>query len=133
MLRRINARTTATARPTAAELYILQVLWRRGPSTVREVWSALGEKSGYTTVLKFLQILLEKGLVRRDEREMVHVYKAAVTEDRLQTRAVTRLIDRAFGGSTSQLVLRALSAKPLSREELKELRALLAEKEGKQK
>jgi BlaI family transcriptional regulator, penicillinase repressor len=119
--------------PTESELEILQVLWRRGPSSVREIWNELGQKSGYTTVLKFLQIMLEKGLVRRDERELTHVYKAAVGEDFTQTRAVTRLIDRAFGGSTSQLVLRALSAKPLSDQELKELRALLAEKEGKQK
>ena len=115
--------------PTESELAILQVLWRRGPSSVREVWSQLGETSGYTTVLKFLQIMLEKGLVRRDERAQSHIYQAAVAETPTQEKAVHRLIERVFGGSTSQLVLRALSAKPISAKELKELRDLLAEKE----
>lgn len=124
-------RKPARPDPTESELAILQVLWRRGPSSVREVWSELGEKSGYTTVLKFLQIMREKGLVRRDERALSHIYAAAVAKDRTQERAVSRLIDRVFGGSTSQLVLRALSAKPISADELKELRALLADQERK--
>jgi predicted transcriptional regulator len=124
-------RKPARPDPTESELAILQVLWRRGPSSVREVWSELGEKSGYTTVLKFLQIMREKGLVRRDERALSHIYAAAVAQDRTQERAVSRLIDRVFGGSTSQLVLRALSAKPISADELKELRALLADQERK--
>lgn len=124
-------RKSARPDPTESELAILQVLWRRGPSSVREVWSELGEKSGYTTVLKFLQIMREKGLVRRDERALSHIYAAAVAKDRTQERAVSRLIDRVFGGSTSQLVLRALSAKPISADELKELRALLADQERK--
>jgi len=126
-------RRSAPPEPTESELALLQVLWRRGPSSVREVWSELGEKSGYTTVLKFLQIMLKKGLVRRDEREQSHVYEAAVAEHPTQERAVGRLIDRVFGGSTSELVLRALSAKPLSSDELKELRTLLEKNEGKTK
>ncbi len=123
------ANDSARPDPTQSELAILQVLWRRGPSSVRDVWSELGEESGYTTILKFLQIMLEKGLVRRDARAQSHIYEAAVAEDHTQERAVTRLIDRVFGGSTSQLVLRALSAKPLTPGELKHLRAFLAEKE----
>jgi BlaI family penicillinase repressor len=126
-------RNSSTPEPTESELAILQVLWRRGPSSVREVWSVLGERSGYTTVLKFLQIMLEKGLVRRDERAQSHVYEAAVREDRTLERTVNRMIDRVFGGSTSQLVLRALSAKPISARELERLRALLAERDGRQK
>jgi BlaI family transcriptional regulator, penicillinase repressor len=114
-----------TPDPTESELAILQVLWRKGPSSVREVWGELGQKSGYTTVLKFLQIMLEKGLVRRDETKLTHIYKAAVAKNITQERLVAGLMDRAFGGSTSQLVLRALAAKPVSAEELRAIRALL--------
>lgn len=119
--------------PTDSELAILQVLWRRGPGSVREIWRELGQRSGYTTVLKFLQIMLEKGLVRRDERAHSHVYEAAVPEDRTQERLVSGLMDRVFAGSPSRLVLRALSAKPISTEELQAIRALLAEEERKRK
>lgn len=111
--------------PTEAELAILQVLWHRGPSSVREVWGELGGKSGYTTILKFLQIMLEKGLVARDERASAHVYRAAVSKDRIQEGLIGSLADRVFGGSMSELVLRALSAKPVSDEELREIRTLL--------
>jgi predicted transcriptional regulator len=120
------------SQPTESELAILQVLWRKGPSSVRSVWSEMGEKSGYTTVLKLLQIMLEKGLVRRDESEHSHIYEAAVAEGRTQERAVNQLIDRVFGGSATELVLRALSSKPLTTEELKNLRDLIDEKERKQ-
>ena len=116
--------------PTESELAILQVLWRRGPSSVREVWSELGQKSGYTTVLKFLQIMLEKDLVRRNEKKLTHIYEAAVAKNATQERLVTGLMDRAFGGSTSQLVLRALSAKPVSMDELRAIRALLPKENG---
>jgi BlaI family penicillinase repressor len=84
-------------------------------------------------VIKFLQILLDNGLVKRDARAHSHIYDAAVAEDRTQERAVSRLIDRVFGGSTSQLVLRALSAHPISEDELKALQGLLAEKERRDK
>ena len=92
---------------------------------MREVRGEMGGKAGYTTILKFLQIMLEKGLVCRDERESAHVYQAAVSKDRTQERLIGSVADRVFGGSMSELVLRALSAKPVSAEELREIRALL--------
>ena len=119
----------STPDPTESELKILQVLWRRGPSSVREIWEDLRGKTGYTTVLKFLQIMLEKNLVQRDEGEITHVYEAAVTKDRTEERLVNGLVDRAFAGSAGQLVLRALSAKSISPEELRAIRILLAEEE----
>lgn len=117
--------------PTEAELAILQVLWRKGPSSVRDVWHELGNKSGYTTILKLLQIMLTKGLVRRDESQLSHVYEAALSEKNTQERLARSLMDRAFAGSQSQLVLRALSSKPISDAELKAIKALLAEEERK--
>jgi BlaI family penicillinase repressor len=121
-----------TRLPTDAELEILRVLWDRGPSTVREVQDVLGAQRevGYTTVLKLLQIMYEKGLVRRDESARTHVYEAGVARDRTQNALVGDLVDRAFGGSASALVLGALSAKPATREELAEIRRLLDELEG---
>jgi BlaI family penicillinase repressor len=96
---------------------------------VREVWEELGKKTGYTTILKFLQIMLEKGLVQRNAGEMTHIYQAAVAKDKTQERLVNAFMNRAFSGSASQLVLRALSAKSISPEELRDIRALLAEAE----
>jgi predicted transcriptional regulator len=117
--------------PTDAELAILGVLWKRGPSTVRDVHEALrsSQDTGYTTVLKLLQIMTQKGLVKRDESARSHVYRAAVTADRTQKRLVGELLDKAFDGSASELVMRALSIKPASREELAKIRALLDEAE----
>jgi predicted transcriptional regulator len=117
--------------PTESELSILHVLWTKGPSSVREVWEALGQETGYTTVLKLLQIMLEKGLVRRDEREMTHVYASVAPKEETQQKLVSGLVDRAFGGSAGELVLRALSAKPIPAEELRAIRELLAEAEKK--
>jgi BlaI family transcriptional regulator, penicillinase repressor len=120
-------------RPTAAELAILRVLWRRGPSTVREVQEALSDErgTGYTTALKLLQIMTEKGLVRRDERVRTHVYAAALPAETTQRQLVRDLLDRAFGGSAQQLVLQALSANRTSKLELAEIRRLLDELEKK--
>ena len=118
--------------PTPAELEILQILWRDGPLSVRATWEALGSRGSYTTVLKLLQIMLEKKLVRRDASRHRHVYEAAVEKERTQERLVSGLIDRAFSGSSSQLVLRALAAKPVSEEELKTILALLGEEGRKQ-
>ena len=114
-------------RPTDGELAILRVLWARGPSTVRQIHEVLsGERDlGYTTVLKILQVMTEKGLVDRDETERSHVYRAAEAAERTQAHLVHDLLDRAFGGSASKLVLHALSAKPASAEELAAIRALL--------
>jgi predicted transcriptional regulator len=115
-------------RPTDAELGILRVLWERGPSTVREVHEVLSrdaEGTGYTTVLKLLQIMTEKGLVERDEAQRAHVYRARATQQKTQRQLVTDLLDRAFGGSPAQLAMQALSTKKASAEELAELRKLL--------
>jgi BlaI family transcriptional regulator, penicillinase repressor len=117
--------------PTRAELEILQVLWRFGSASVREVWEALGSKGSYTTVLKLLQVMLEKGLVNRDEAKLSHIYTAAIDRTANQEQMVGGLIDRAFGGSVSELILRALSAKPTSAKELETIRALLAEVKSK--
>jgi len=112
-------------RPTNAELSILRVLWSRGPSTVREVHEELADESGYTTVLKQLQVMAEKGLVVRDERERAHVYAAKASQERTQKQLVKDLVERAFGGSPVQLAMQALSTRPTDPEELAELRKLL--------
>jgi BlaI family transcriptional regulator, penicillinase repressor len=116
-------------RPTDAELAILRVLWRRGPSTVRQVHESLSRdrETGYTTVLKLMQIMNEKGLVERDESERTHVYHAKFTEEQTQQRLVDDLLEKAFGGSASQLVMRALSAREASADELAQIRRLLDE------
>lgn len=112
-------------RPTDAELAILRVLWERGPSTVREVHEVLQDGSGYTTVLKMMQIMTEKGLVVRDESQRAHVYSSRATQEKTQRQLVTDLVERAFGGSPAQLAMQALSTKKTSPEELAELRRLL--------
>jgi predicted transcriptional regulator len=117
-------------RPTDAELGILRVLWDRGPSTVRQVAEALGRESGYTTVLKLLQIMTDKGLVRRDEAQRTHVYQAAYTQDQTQRQLVSDLLNRAFDGSSAKLVLQALAARKASPEELAEIRKLLDRHRG---
>ena len=120
-------------RPTAAELAILKVLWQRGPSTVRDVLKVLerSRPTGYTTVLKTLQIMTTKGLVQRNESERSHVYVAASAERQMLRRIVSDLIDRACGGSPAKLVLHALDARRLSASELREIRTLLDEFEKK--
>jgi predicted transcriptional regulator len=116
-------------RPTDAELAILRVLWESGPSTVRHVHDALAEarETGYTTTLKLMQIMAEKGLVTRDESARTHVYTARVSRDITQRQLVSDLMDRAFGGSAAALVLQALSAHPTSNEELAEIKKLIAD------
>ena len=120
------------SRPTDAELAILRVLWSRGPSTVRQVHEVLSKdrETGYTTALKLMQIMTEKRLVERDESERTHVYQARYTQEATQQRLVSDLLEKAFGGSASQLVMRALAAKPASADELAEIRRLLDELEG---
>ena len=120
-------------RPTDGELSILRVLWARGPSTVRAVQETLGPDTGYTTVLKFMQIMTEKALLIRDESARTHVYEAAIPEEATQRQLVKDLVDRAFAGSAQKLVLQALSSKRASREELAEIRRLLDEIERKSK
>ncbi|HEX2122846.1 MAG TPA: BlaI/MecI/CopY family transcriptional regulator [Thermoanaerobaculia bacterium] len=119
-------------RPTDAELAILRVLWERGASTVREVHDALSatHDTGYTTVLKLLQIMTEKGLVVRDESQRAHVYSTRHSEQRTQRQLLGDLIDRAFGGSPAKLVMQALSGTQASPAELNAIRHLLDEIEG---
>ena len=121
---------TGRKRPTDSELAILRVLWARGASTVRQVAEALGHETGYTTSLKLLQIMTEKGLVRRDERARTHVYEAASTEGQMQRRLVSDLLHRAFGGSTSKLVLQALASTRTSPGELAAIKRFLDKKRG---
>ena len=124
---------TELPRPTDAELEILKVLWRRGASTVREVFETLGEArgTGYTTVLKLMQIMAEKGLVVRDESERAHRYEAAALEEETQRRLVGDLLRKAFDGEAAKLVMQALSTERASAEELSEIRRMLDELEGK--
>ena len=120
-------------RPTDAELAILSVLWANGPSTVRQVHEALADarETGYTTTLKLMQIMAEKGLVTRDESARTHVYTPAVSRNDTQRQLVTDLVDRAFGGSAAELVLQALNAHPASAHELAEIQQLIKDyKEG---
>src|ERR671918_1779283 len=115
-------------RPTDAELAILRVLWERGPSTVRQVHDVLVSRVGptaYTTALKLLQIMTDKGLVRRDETDRSHIYQARLTEAQTQRQLIRDLLDRAFGGSSSKLVMQALATRRASAEELVEIRRLL--------
>ncbi|MBI4889619.1 MAG: BlaI/MecI/CopY family transcriptional regulator [Acidobacteria bacterium] len=118
-------------KPTASELEILQILWNLGPSTVRQVHENLEGKngSGYTTTLKLMQIMAEKGLVLRDERERAHVYRPVSEEQETKGRLAGDLMDRVFGGSAAALVLGALSAKPASPEEIDQIRRMLKEYE----
>jgi predicted transcriptional regulator len=124
-----------TVRPTGAELEILGVLWERGPSTVREVHDRLarGRELGYTTVLKLLQIMAEKGLVRRDESQRAHVYAARIPAEQTQRQLLGDLLERAFGGSAALLVQQALSSRKTSAEEISRIRAYLDSLEGEKK
>lgn len=121
------------SKPTDAEWAILQVLWQDGPSTVRQVQNQLAEKrgTGYTTTLKLMQIMHEKGLLRRDDSGHAHIFRAAVSQKSSQKRIVGQLLEQVFDGSAKQLVLQALSTKKSTPEELAEIRKILDELEGK--
>ena len=116
-------------RPTDAELAILRILWDRGPSTVRQVHERMTpeRQPAYTTALKLLQIMTEKGLVERDERDRTHVYRARLSEETTQRQLVRDLVDRAFAGSAGKLVMQALATKRASAEELKTIRHAIDE------
>ncbi|MBP1771957.1 MAG: Transcriptional repressor, BlaI/MecI family [Holophagaceae bacterium] len=120
-------------RPTDAELAILRVLWERGASTVRQVYEVLSAERelGYTTVLKMLQIMDEKGLVQRDITDRVHVFSASQSQVQTQRRLLDDLLDKAFGGSSTSLVMQALATRKASREELAEIRKMLDQAEGR--
>ena len=111
--------------PTDGEIAILAVLWRQGASTVREVHEALGKDNGYTTTLKLMQLMFEKGLVARNERYRSHVYEARAPKEQTQQQIAGDMLKRAFEGSAKSLLLGALSAQPASGEDLAEIRSLL--------
>src|SRR6266849_5815774 len=118
-------RNRPMALPTAAELDILAVLWRLGAATVREVHDELGKDNGYTTTLKQMQLMTEKGLLMRGKRFGSHVYEASVPKEQTQQQIASDLLKRAFGGSARSLVMGALAAQPASPEELAEIRRML--------
>jgi BlaI family penicillinase repressor len=121
-------------KPTASELEILQVLWTRGPSTVREVYEILSEKRdiGYTSVLKFMQIMTEKGSVRRNETQRAHVYEVCQPAEKTKRGLAADVLERVFDGSASELMMHALAGRRASKEEIAELRHLINEYERKQ-
>jgi predicted transcriptional regulator len=114
-------------RPTESELELLRILWEKQPATVREIYDALNMErpSGYTTVLKLLQIMTAKGLVVRDEANRAHIYRSAISQDAMQSKILKDLSVRLFSGSAAQLALHALAMEPASDTELDEIRALL--------
>jgi predicted transcriptional regulator len=124
-------RYASPQKPTAAELQILQVLWERGPSTVRDVHQALKEEKalGYTTVLKLMQIMTAKGLLRRDEQQRAHVYEAEQPAEKTKRQLAADVLERVFDGSARELMLHALASQRSTRKEIEELRSLLDEHE----
>ena len=125
--------TTFTKKPTSSELEILQVLWERGPSTVREVHEALSEKKpiGYTSVLKLMQIMTAKGTLRRNEEQRAHIYEAVQPAEKTKRQLALDVLQRVFDGSASQLMMHALADRKASKEEVDELRRLLNDYERK--
>lgn len=111
--------------PTKAEMEILQALWQLGSATVRQIHEQIGRETAYTTVLKMLQIMTEKGMVTRESHDRAHVYKAKITRKRATGAFMEELVERVFGGSAQQLVIQALSSRKTSPEELKEIRKIL--------
>jgi BlaI family transcriptional regulator, penicillinase repressor len=122
-------------KPTEGELEILQVLWAKGPSSVRDVHEVLSaqRETGYTTTLKLLQIMLDKGLVKRNAESRTHIYEAGVREEDVQNQLLSRFLDSAFRGSASQLILQALGNHKASQKELEQIKALIEKIEKNQK
>jgi predicted transcriptional regulator len=126
---------TKLPKPTEGELAILQVLWSKGPSTVRQVHESLesARPTGYTTTLKLMQIMAEKGLVARDQTNRTHTYAAKLPQAQTQRQFVTDIIAKVFGGSSAQLVMHALNSHTASKEELAEIRQLIEAKKEEKK
>jgi len=124
-----------TNRPTDAELAILRILWYNGPCTVKQVHELLLDSPprGYTTILKILQIMSQKGLVKRYKESRAHVYKASVDAELTQKNIISNLLDKLYNGSSGKMVMQALSTNPASPDELKEIRKLLDKLEGELK
>lgn len=125
-------KNTPTFKPTEKELEILQVIWEKGPVSVREIHDALGgeEQNGYTTILKLLQIMHEKGMVARQKSGKLHLYSAVASQENVQNQMLNKIIDGVFQGSAAQLVLRALGNTKTSQEELDEIRKYLDQIQG---
>ncbi len=121
-----------SSNPTEVELQILRVLWERGPSSVREVHLALEEDrdTGYSTTLKMMQVMTEKGLLLKDDSRRPQVYRPAISQEQAQTQFVDDMIQRVFGGAADKLILRAVSSRHLSREDIEQIRKLLKKLEG---
>ncbi|MCH8218876.1 MAG: BlaI/MecI/CopY family transcriptional regulator [Planctomycetes bacterium] len=121
--------------PTEREIEILKILWQGGPSTVRQVNEVMNarQETGYTTTLKLMQIMVDKGLLSRDDSQFKHLFTAAVSEESTQKQLVGNLLERVFSGSTEKLVMRALSAKKISKRDLGKIRELIERMEEKQK
>jgi|SRR5580704_9943084 predicted transcriptional regulator len=119
-------------RPTESELELLRILWENEPATVRDIYDTLNQErpSGYTTVLKLLQIMTAKGLVVRDEANRAHVYRAAISQDAMQSKILKDLSVRLFSGSAAQLALHALAMAPATQNDLDEIRALIEHKKS---
>ena len=125
--------TSPAKRPTEAELDILRALWARGTATVRDLHEALSARgTGYTTVLKTLQIMTEKGLVEREESAKAHIYRPAMREEDMQTQLLKELSDKLFSGSPAMLAMHALSLQPASDDELQQIKALIERRKGTQ-
>ena len=125
--------TSPAKRPTEAELDILRALWARGTATVRDLHEALSARgTGYTTVLKTLQIMTEKGLVQREESGKAHIYRPAMREEDMQTQLLKELSDKLFSGSPAMLAMHALSLQPASDDELQQIKALIERRKGTQ-
>jgi BlaI family transcriptional regulator, penicillinase repressor len=124
---------TTPPKPTPSELEILQVLWERGPSTVREVHEALSAKRpmGYTSVLKLMQIMTTKGTLQRNEEQRAHVYEAVEPAEKTKRQLALDVLQRVFEGSASDLMMHALAGQKASKEEIEEMRRLLSEYERK--
>ncbi|MGZ3305331.1 MAG: BlaI/MecI/CopY family transcriptional regulator [Asticcacaulis sp.] len=123
--------TPPVKKPTEAELEILRALWARGDATVRDLHEALSARgTGYTTVLKTLQIMTEKGLVEREEAGKAHIYRPAMREEEMQTQLLRELSEKLFSGSPAMLAMHALSLTPASADELQQIRALIERRKG---
>ena len=123
--------TPTAKKPTEAELDILRALWAKGSATVRDLHEALSARgTGYTTVLKTLQIMTEKGLVEREEAGKAHIYRPAMREEDMQTQLLKELSDKLFSGSTAMLAMHALSLQPASDDELQQIKALIERRKG---
>jgi len=118
--------SNSNIKPTEGELEILKVLWQKGLCTVREVYEALDKKdSGYTTTLKLMQIMHEKGMVERDTNQKTHIYKAVVNQDKTEKQLVNKMIDNVFNGSAARLVMQALGNHTASADEIEEIKKYL--------